>query len=171
MAYLSFLNPDQALQTLPLQDAPMHLHYLQGPAAHLALSPIETRDSLGIITWAKGGWLLLAPFGRQLWVNEQPVLMLKVLEHGDVIRAGQTSLHFTAEEVEILGGDAVEVRRRMRCPGSQDLFQAGDAVVRCPRCKLTHSLGAWLDNHKCGRLHCNYPVRLTAEEVGDYAPA
>lgn len=109
--------------------------------------------------------LLVDLSGGQSWVNQHPVVQLRVLRQGDVLRLG--CCDFTVWEVQITRlaeGDPVVGQH---CPVSQRVFKPGDEVIACPGCGAIHGRAAWFLIERCA-AGCGYPNQ---EVIIDTLPA
>lgn len=164
MAYLESNNPDGTTTQLPLNAQTDRRSYLaldEDGRVHVTGS--ETWGALGVITPAKGRWVLASNRAGAVRVNGRAVAPLKVLMHNDRISLGELTLRFCAEVIETLAEDSAILRRRMRCPYTRELFKPGDRVVRCPDCNTPHAVLAWFKHKACGNPNCSYQAQM----VGD----
>lgn len=164
MAYLESNNPDGTTTQLPLNAQTDRRSYLaldEDGRVHVTGS--ETWGALGVITPAKGRWVLASNRAGAVRVNGRAVAPLKVLMHNDRISLGELTLRFCAEVIETLAEDSAILRRRLRCPYTRELFKTGDRVVRCPDCNTPHAVLAWFEHKACGNPNCSYQAQM----VGD----
>ncbi len=102
---------------------------------------------------------------RQTWVNQHPVIDLRILRQGDIVRVGQGA--FTVWEVQIQQLAEGDAAIGQKCPVSRRIFQAGDEVIGCPGCGTMHERDAWFLVQHCA-AGCGYPNR---EVIMDTLPA
>ena len=164
MAYLESNNPDGTTTQFPLTTQGDRRSYLTlDEDGRVHITSTEMVGALGVITPAKGRWMLASNKTGTVRVNGRAVAPLKVLTHNDHISLGELTLRFCAEVIEVLAADSSLVRRRVRCPYTQELFKPGDRVVRCPDCNTPHAVLAWFEHKACGNPHCSYQAQM----VGD----
>jgi hypothetical protein len=103
--------------------------------------------------------------GNRSWVNQHPVVKLRVLRQGDHVRLGRCELHVWEVRVQFLqpGDPAVG----QKCPVSRRVLKVGDAVVACPGCGTVHQRDSWFLIERCA-AGCGYPNR---EVILDTLPA
>lgn len=103
--------------------------------------------------------------GGQTWVNQHPVVKLRVLRQGDQLQLGRCVLHVWEMQIVYLQpGDAAVGQK---CPVSRRVLKVGDAVIACPGCGTVHQRDAWFLIERCA-AGCGYPNR---EVIMDTLPA
>lgn len=100
--------------------------------------------------------LLIDRAGSGTWVNDHPVVRLRVLRQGDVIRLGRAQLTVWEVQIRRLGSDDPAVGQK--CPVSRRKLQPGDEVIACPGCGAVHLRDAWFLVQHCA-AGCGYPNR------------
>jgi hypothetical protein len=109
--------------------------------------------------------MLIDLSGDQTWVNQHPVVKIRVLRQGDHVRLGRCDLHvWEARIVALQPGDPAVGQK---CPVSRRVLKVGDTVIACPGCGTVHQRDAWFLIERCA-AGCGYPNR---EVILDTLPA
>ncbi len=107
-----------------------------------------------------GRWVLMShPDDTSLYVNQVPVIELKLLDHNDSIAKDDILLHFIEESSEIIAESSVLIKEKKSCPICQQDFEIGDEVIFCPKCGQAHHLLCWEEFGRCGSYPpCGYII-------------
>jgi hypothetical protein len=109
--------------------------------------------------------MLLDLSGDQTWVNQHPVVRIRVLRQGDRVLLGRCTLDVWEVQIRTLQpGDAAVGQK---CPVSRRVLKVGDEVITCPGCGAVHERDAWFLIERCA-AGCGYPNR---EVMMDTLPA
>ena len=109
--------------------------------------------------------MLLDLSGDQTWVNQHPVVKIRVLRQGDRVVMGRCALNVWEVQVRTLQPSDPAVGQK--CPVSRRVLNVGDEVIACPGCGTVHERDAWFLIERCA-AGCGYPNRAV---IMDTLPA
>lgn len=115
------------------------------------------------LTRPSGSWVLIDKTGRDTFINNAKVTMLKVLRHGDKIRLGKIEIEYAEIKVENLENGSQEIGKT--CPICTEKSKEGDEIILCPRCSALHHRNCWFSIERCA---CGYETILN-EQLDSYS--
>jgi Zn finger protein HypA/HybF involved in hydrogenase expression len=101
--------------------------------------------------------VLLESDNYPVYVNGEPVLLMRILRQGDKIQIGRAELSVVEMHISIIetGSRLIDAE----CPFCTGKLKVGDAIITCPRCGLAHHQACWMEQKLCSRYGCGYPVQ------------
>jgi hypothetical protein len=132
----------------------------------IAFSPASgVHPHHAVIVKSSGTWMLIDKSNGNTFVNNERIIVLKALKHGDKIKLGKKEIEFSEIRIQILErGSSLIGNTCAICGGAAEL---GDEVILCPRCSTLHHRGCWFSIEKCAK--CGYPT-IHGEQLGGYSP-
>lgn len=90
-------------------------------------------------------------------VQDVPVVAIKALRHGDMIRLGEVTMTYWELATHLVKPGARVVGQS--CHVCHDPIEPGDKVTHCPWCDVPHHADCWLAIKTCSLYGCGYPVQ------------
>jgi hypothetical protein len=159
MPLLTFVDGDGTRQRLTLADNADICIGTDGTWSHVQLPAalgVAPRHAVIARSTLNRLLMLVDLTGDQTWVNQHPVVKVRVLRQGDTLRLGRCELNIWEVTIRHLYPDDPAVGQK--CPVSRRVLQVGDAVIACPGCGMVHERDAWFLIERCA-AGCGYPNR------------
>lgn len=89
-------------------------------------------------------WIAVADGATRLFVEQKPVQMMKILQHGMQIRMRHLELEFLDITDVLVDGDMIQkLGEDRKCPFCQGSFVVGEKMIKCPSCGTAHHSECW----------------------------
>lgn len=171
MAILEVMMQEQVSQQLVLgttgqQNQVLYLS-LNKESRELECIQQRSENFFAAMVPVNGRWVLISrPGDSGLFVNQIPVIELKLLDHDDRIAKGDLLLHFVEESTEIVTENSALIQEKKACPVCQGDFEVGEEVIFCPKCGQAHHYSCWKEFGRCASFPpCGYVIAGGSEQT------
>lgn len=119
----------------------------------IQLNDLAAQDKTDSLLWKRDAallhrsnreWIIVADGNTHLLIDQKPVSVVRVLQHGMNIRLGSLDMKFIDIENISVDSDLLQkLGMDRKCPFCQGTFAVADSIILCPSCGTAHHVECW----------------------------